>query len=205
MQNVPRKKCASCGKMIRPSNIKAHVKACTRPMNTCANCGVETKSKKYCSRACSNIAQPRRQRQQRQQPQRRVSYAINTCTTCGQKTSNPKYCSNACSGIGRRNTQLTEWLAGNVSGTSLFGNTQSFIKRWLRETYGDKCSRCGWAEVHPTTGNVPVELDHIDGDHMNSRPENVRLLCPNCHALTPTFRALNVGNGRPKRRKITGS
>jgi hypothetical protein len=39
---------------------------------------------------------------------------------------------------------------------------------------------------------IPLELDHIDGNHSDNRLPNLRLLCPNCHALTPTCR----GKGR---------
>ena len=38
---------------------------------------------------------------------------------------------------------------------------------------------------------IPRELDHIDGNHRNNALDNLRLLCPNCHALTPTFRGKN--------------
>jgi hypothetical protein len=44
-----------------------------------------------------------------------------------------------------------------------------------------------------------VEVEHIDGNWRNNLPENLTLLCPNCHALTPTFRGLNRGHGRPGR------
>jgi HNH endonuclease len=69
----------------------------------------------------------------------------------------------------------------------------NFLSRMLRDRYGNRCSQCGWSERHPTTGKIPVEVEHIDGDWRNNRPENLALLCPNCHALTPTFRALNEG------------
>ncbi len=59
--------------------------------------------------------------------------------------------------------------------------------------------RCGWCERNPATGRVPLELEHVDGDWRNARPENLLLLCPNCHALTPTFKALNKGRGREPR------
>ena len=41
-----------------------------------------------------------------------------------------------------------------------------------------------------------LELEHIDGDWSNTRLENLTLLCPNCHSLTATFKALNRGRGR---------
>jgi hypothetical protein len=44
---------------------------------------------------------------------------------------------------------------------------------------------------------VPLDIDHINGSYIDNSPSNVRLLCPSCHALTPTYKGLNRGNGRP--------
>lgn len=47
------------------------------------------------------------------------------------------------------------------------------------------------------TGKSPLHVDHIDGDWRNNRPENLRVLCPNHHASTSNYGALNRGKGRP--------
>ena len=38
-----------------------------------------------------------------------------------------------------------------------------------------------------------LQLDHIDGDRSNNELGNLRLLCPNCHALTDTYCGRNIG------------
>lgn len=53
-----------------------------------------------------------------------------------------------------------------------------------------ECELCGWHEVS-LDGRIPVELDHINGDHSDNRIENLRVLCPNCHSLQPTHRGRN--------------
>lgn len=59
---------------------------------------------------------------------------------------------------------------------------------------GVKEARCEVCRLSDWFGNpIPLELDHIDGDHDNNNLDNLRILCPNCHALTPTYRGKNVG------------
>lgn len=38
---------------------------------------------------------------------------------------------------------------------------------------------------------IPLELEHINGVKSDHRKENLQLLCPNCHALTPTHSGRN--------------
>ncbi len=57
-----------------------------------------------------------------------------------------------------------------------------------------QCSQCGITEWRGKF--LAIELDHIDGDRTNHKIQNLRMLCPNCHSQTPTFRS-KKRNGAP--------
>jgi hypothetical protein len=110
-----------------------------------------------------------------------------------------KYCSNACQREFEYQKYIAEWKSGERTGLSSMGIVTSAIKKYLRIKFNNRCVLCGWAEVSRSTNEVPLVADHIDGNWRNNLEENLRLLCPNCDALTPTFSALNKGRGRPNR------
>jgi len=53
-----------------------------------------------------------------------------------------------------------------------------------------KCEVCGITEWNNKM--LSFELDHIDGNRTNHKLENVRIICPNCHSQTNTYRARNI-------------
>ena len=124
------------------------------------------------------------------------------CLYCGQKEtarSCHKYCSNACQIEFQYRTYIEKWRKGEVSGLLNTGTVCGYIKRYLRRKFDDKCCLCGWSVVNQKTGVVPLVADHIDGNWRNNSEYNLRLICPNCDSLTPTYAALNKGNGRQGR------
>jgi hypothetical protein len=54
----------------------------------------------------------------------------------------------------------------------------------------DECSICGLTEW--LGQKIILEVDHVDGDRGNNTLDNLRLLCPNCHSQTDTFRSKNI-------------
>ena len=58
-----------------------------------------------------------------------------------------------------------------------------------------KCEKCK-CDGHWQDGIISLEIDHINGNNKDNRIQNIRYLCPNCHALTDTYRGKNIGRSK---------
>ena len=117
------------------------------------------------------------------------------CPNCGTECARATYtyCSNKCQRVYQSKKLRQDWY-NNQSSPSW-----DTIKSFLFEDREYKCSCCNISEWN----NKPIvlEVDHIDGNSENNRPENLRFICPNCHSQTDTYKARNIGKGRHYRRE----
>ena len=124
------------------------------------------------------------------------------CLNCGKKLSNSKnyshkYCSNEC----QHEYEYKQWVEkykqdNSIAKSTRWGAIPHTLRRYIFEKFESKCCLCNWSEINPYTNTIPLEIDHIDGNAENNSEENLRLICPNCHSLTPTYRGANRGHGR---------
>jgi hypothetical protein len=123
------------------------------------------------------------------------------CLNCNKEIPNRnKYCSIKCQHEYEQKEWKKKWFAGEVSGNinPVWTEVSKRVKVYLFNKYNKRCAICGWGKINPYTGTIPLEVEHIDGNPYNTSPDNVTLLCPNCHSLTQTYRGANKGNGRKK-------
>lgn len=66
----------------------------------------------------------------------------------------------------------------------------------------DQCSECELSEWRGQ--KLSLHLDHIDGNPINNKLDNLRLLCPNCHSLTDTYCGKNKRNNNLKMVALVG-
>ena len=122
---------------------------------------------------------------------------------CKKKVSwsKKKYCSRKCFFKYRTEKYIRSWLAGEISGErGKSHDLSTVIRTYLIRQSGNKCSKCEWNTINLSTGLVPLTVNHINGNPEDHRPENLEVLCPNCHSLTPNYGGANRGNGRKQRR-----
>lgn len=158
----------------------------------CEQCATEFNTKdnrkRFCGRSCSATFN--------NTGRRRHGIAPNLCLLCGEKCRRGGPKTQYCSTAHRQQHEVELWLAGELSGNWKY-TYAAYVKRYLEERSGLVCEMEGCNEQRKkSNGSHILQVDHIDGNWSNNRPENVRLICPSCHSLTDTWGAGNMGNGR---------
>lgn len=170
---------------------------------TCNYCNTvlsyDKRKNKFCSHTCSAI-----KANSGYNRHSGTSVKNRTCLNCGisllGKSCHAKFCCNACNVEYNAKISLNEWLTKGIFEAKML---TAYGRNYYLKDRGMKCEECGWDKINPTTGKSPLNVDHIDGDCTNNVPENIKLLCPSCHSLTPTYGSLNKGKSkRIKRYKL---
>jgi hypothetical protein len=185
---------------MKENGLKSKFKILKKEDVICLNCekifiALKGHNRKFCSSSCSttfNNFKKNENDSKRYRKEKNIGICLNCKNDIIKSDSRTiaKYCSNKCQMIFQMNLRIESGKASTET-----------IKKYLIINYGNKCMECGWCEFNKASGKVPIELEHIDGNSENNNLDNLKLLCPNCHSLTPTYKALNIGNGRHKRRE----
>ncbi len=160
-------------------------------MKICPKCGIDhIKQGKFCSRTCANsrsFTEESRLKKSRSAKDHFKKYGY---TSTGSKGVAQTQDSIKKMIETRRLTALEKFDKGAIkwSGT---------LKKVMIELRGEKCESCGTIEW--CGRRLSLQVHHIDGNASNNLPNNLSLLCPNCHSLTETFGARNKGRGRKSR------
>ena len=183
----------------------------------CAWCGKEFEVRqciinrgegKFCSRTCAITHLHQGQRK----PVKKKP-----CEYCGTLTSNKQFCSVQCSNKSRRKDGwgICAYCGNEIPPTRSHCNVVcrqlnryrkmrekklSPTKDFLIYERTNTCEECGLSEWQDQP--IPLELHHRDGNRANNKLNNLVLLCPNCHALTPNYRGRGQNNYGSNKKKV---
>lgn len=186
-----KKQCLYCGKyiLLKDKNFSQY------------------KKRKFCNNSCAasynNIIYNKNKFLTQNDVTSTKNISQKCCLNCKKELKKPtqkKYCSTKCMHEYEYKEKINKWKKGEKTGTIKAG-AASWVIKYIKEKYNNQCCKCGWKEINPATGKVPVEVHHKDGNYKNNEEKNLELLCPNCHSLTTTYKALNCGIGRKDRYK----
>lgn len=169
------------------------------------------------------------ERRKEQSQQVRSEYEANPklCPYCGNQIPYEKraskFCNQSCSasfnnqGVTRHIKRSRVCVCGNPKKLankycSEFGNNHVYNKvTKLEDAKSDRirkqiiikerpyrCEVCGISEWMGKP--ISLELDHIDGNADNNAADNLRLICPNCHAQTETYKGANAGKNSSRQK-----
>ncbi|ASV44380.1 hypothetical protein PBI_SCTP2_365 [Salicola phage SCTP-2] len=187
--------CWRNGVEIRKVNKIIDYKFYKTSPNKCTNCRknliYKKRYNKFCNRYCWIIYNARYN-------------CGKNCLNCSKrftsKSSNSKYCSIECSAEKRYKDTINKWLNGELKGhTGKALQIKQFVRKYLYQIRGTKCSECGWDEKHPRDNRPLTQFHHIDGDASNTTPSNLKILCPNCHSKTDSYLSRNKNSCRDRK------
>ena len=186
-----KKYCSSeCAQNARPKKISIK---CLNYNCTVSFIDYLSSNRKYCSYSCSASCNNKISKSKNKKCKRCESIIPSAYTYCSSCRETKKEWT--------RSDFINSWKSGDLSKvTKTSGELSGAARRHLISLAENKCTKCGWCEPNPVTGYPILAVDHIDGNWKNNKFDNLRVLCYNCHTLTPTFGNLNrnsISGSRP--------
>lgn len=156
-------------------------------MNSCENCECghtgEYGSGRFCSLKCARSFSTKINRKEINEKLSNSLKKSKVSREANKRTANDLV----------RKEKFKKTLRDNITANLLSAdfNTLNYKKKKQRiileqNKCCNNCKNSKWL-----TQDIPLELEHIDGNNKNNKRENLKVLCPNCHALTSTWRGRN--------------
>ena len=169
----------------RIARLRAFYAAYMRKPRRCAGCkaplSYKKRSNKFCSHRCAGISSGSAHRARRYT-------RVHICIVCQRRWRRKE------GDVGYSHRCLRCRKVHTRKPTFEQAETDRTRKSILLVERGARCEVC--KRVQWRGKLIPLELEHSDGNSQNNTRENLKLICPNCHAQTSTYKGKNRGKGR---------
>jgi hypothetical protein len=124
------------------------------------------------------------------------------CISCGKEFFSKsrekivKFCSIECKVEYNNRDLIKNWLEGKNNGEDCGKHhcLKKPIRKYMLKQVNYTCQIC---KNNIWNGKpIPLQVHHKDGNAHNNKPENLLVLCWNCHAQTDTFGSKNKNSTR---------
>ena len=182
-------------KKISETLLKRNIKK----EHKCEYCGnlIKDSKRRFCSVECKKLFYKVKDKKDLYKTKKE-----HKCEYCGKifyGGYNRKFCSNECSSNFKKEQTVLKWIKGEYK-INESNKIPMSIREFLLKKNNYKCELCDFEGYNVKTNNTILQIHHIDGNSNNNSQENLQILCPNCHAMTENYMALNKGkSGRIKR------